>query len=534
MQEKAEGNAGRIRVRTAFISVHDKSGLLDFARFLSGRGVELYATGGTASFLREASVPVRKAEELTGFSELLSGKVKSLSPRLHACVLFDRSDSNETAQVEKEGTPPIDMVVVNFYPFQKVQEKTELGEALSLIDIGGPASLRAAAKNFRWVVPVPEPAAYEKVMDDMAPGEPSVSRALSLQLAARVYETTSSYDAMVRDYFSRQLKSESAGGALLPERLCLGLDRLWELRYGENPHQAASFYVSASGSGQGAPAGRQLQGKQLSFNNLLDLDAAVSACREFEPPACVIVKHRTPCGAALAADLHDAYRLARDCDPLSAFGGVIAVNRPVTGSAAEDMSELFLEMVAAPAFQQEALHVLSKKKNLRVMELPPECFARGSSPRLVIRSGPGGLLFQEEDTKAESVQEWTCVSERRPSQEELEGLFFLWKVVRHVVSNAIVIGKGDRTLGIGSGQTSRVDAVETALLKARRAGHDVRGAWLASDAFFPFRDSIDVAAATGITAVVEPGGSRRDEECVQAADERGLVLCFTGRRCFKH
>jgi phosphoribosylaminoimidazolecarboxamide formyltransferase/IMP cyclohydrolase len=534
VESTTERTVETITVRKAFVSVHDKSGLIEFAGFLTARGVELYATGGTAAFLREGSVPVRPADELTGFSELLSGKVKSLSPRLHGAILFDRSDAEEKGQVEREEIPSIDMVIVNFYPFHEVDADTTLRDALTKIDIGGPASLRAAAKNFRWVVPVPEPAAYERVMGEMSTGEPAVGVTLSRDLAARVYEITSSYDSMVNAYLSPQPRGEDPESSQFPRRLALRMDRLWELRYGENPHQAASFYVPSVPAEKERSLGRQLHGKKLSFNNLLDLDAAVGASREFQTPACVVVKHRTPCGVSTSDDLLEAFRLARDCDSLSAFGGVTAFNRPVTGPLAREMSGLFLELIAAPEFDNAALEILSKKKNLRLMELPEACFVREDVPRTVSRSGPGGLLVQEEDTKPDDPKEWNTVSEKRPTEEEHEGLLFLWKVVRHVVSNAIAIGKSGRTLGIGSGQTSRVDAVETALSKAGRAGHDVRGGWLASDAFFPFRDSIDVAARAGITAIVEPGGSRRDEECVRAANEHGLVLCFTGRRCFKH
>ncbi len=534
MGRTTEKSTGTITVRRAFVSVHDKSGLADFAGFLAESGVELYATEGTASYLREESIPVKPAEELTGFSELLSGKVKSLSPRLHGAILFDRSSAAEKGQVEREDIPSIDMVVVNFYPFHEVNAGTRVKEAVSKIDIGGPASLRAAAKNFRWVVPVPEPAAYERVMKEMSGEEPSVSVALSRALAARVYEITSSYDLMVNAYLADEPPGEEAESSQLPSRMTLSLNRLWMLRYGENPHQAASFYVPSGAADGAGSLGRQLHGKRLSFNNLLDLDAAVGACREFETPTCVVVKHRTPCGVSTSGDLLEAFQLARDCDSLSAFGGVTAFNRPVTAALAREMSGLFLELIAAPAFEDDALEILSKKKNLRLMGLPEACFARDEPPRLLLRSGPGGILVQDEDTRAEEPAEWKTVSERTPTEEELRGLFFLWKVVRHVVSNAIVIGKSGRTLGIGSGQTSRVDAVETALYKAKRAGHEVRGGWLASDAFFPFRDSIDVAARAGITAIVEPGGSRRDDECIRAANEHGLVLCFTGRRCFKH
>lgn len=550
MGERNEIAEERIAIRRAFISAHDKTGLARFACFLAERGIVLYATEGTASFLQRASVHARPASELTGFIELLSGKVKSLSPRLHAGILFSRAGSEERAQIENAGIVPIDMVIVNFYPFRDVTDATPLAEATKMIDIGGPAALRAAAKNFRWVVPVPEPASYDKVMGEMQKWEtstrarePSVSPQVSLELAARTFQITSDYERMIGDYLSRKLESApchlervpgvsgSFAGGLSPfaERICLSLRKLEDLRYGENPHQAASVYVGDEGLW-----GRQLQGKELSFNNLLDLDAAVSACREFEVPGCVIIKHRSPCGASRSDNLLDAYILARDCDPLSAFGGVVAVNRPVTEPVAAEMSKLFLELVVAPSYEPDARKVLSRKKNLRVMELTSDALAREGISRRLLRSGPGGVLLQEEDSGAESVSDWKLVSKRAATAEEREGLFFLWKVARHVVSNGIVIGRGDRTLGIGAGQTSRVDAVEVALMKARRAGHDARGAWLASDGFFPFRDSIDAAAKAGIRAIVEPGGSIRDEECIMAADEHDMVMYFTGRRCFKH
>jgi phosphoribosylaminoimidazolecarboxamide formyltransferase / IMP cyclohydrolase len=533
----------RIAIRRAFISTHEKTGLVSFARFLAERGIELCATEGTASFLRAASIPVRPANELTGFAELLSGKVKSLSPRLHAGILFSRGSCEERTQVENSGIVPIDMVIVNFYPFQDVTDTTPLPDATKMIDIGGPAALRAAAKNFRWVVPVPEPASYDRLMSEMlkwetstTAHEPSVGLWVSLELAARTFQITCGYETIIGDYLSRKLESVPGhfdrvpgGSGLFPERVCLSLRKLQDLRYGENPHQAASVYIGDDGLWA-----RQLQGKELSFNNLLDLDAAVSACREFEAPGCVIIKHRSPCGASQSDNVVDAYVAARDCDPLSAFGGVVAANRLVTETLAAELSRLFLELVAAPSYEPGALKVLSRKKNLRLMELTSGALARGGVPRRVLRSGPGGVLLQEEDSRAESVSDWRLVSKRAATAEEREGLFFLWKVVRHVVSNGIVIGKGDRTLGIGAGQTSRVDAVEVALMKARRAGHDARGAWLASDGFFPFRDSIDLAAEAGIGAIVEPGGSIRDEECILAADEHDVAMYFTGRRCFKH
>ena len=550
----------RVSVKRAFASVSDRTGLAEFARFLSERGVEVYATGGTAGFLKESGVPVRPAQELTGVAEMLSGKVKSLSPRLHAAILFDRAKPEEAAHMRDAGLPSIDMVVVNFYPFEKVRREDAPEEAVSLIDIGGPAAVRAAAKNFRWVVPVPEPALYRSVMDDVRRREPagaeagraadggtSVSRELSARLSARVFEITSSYDRLVATYLAE--KSAPAGTApdatagrpeSLPETIELSLGRALDLRYGENPHQKASFYLIREEEKVGPALGRQLQGKELSFNNLLDLDAAVSACREFGEPACVVIKHRNPSGVSVSRDALTAYRLARDCDALSAFGGVVAVNRQVTPDLAVEMSSLFLEVVAAPGFDEEAVRTFSKKKNLRLLELPLGLFSRPAAPRLLFRSGLVGLLAEEEDWQAEDVSDWKVVSGRPPTPGELAGLFFLWKVARHTVSNAIVIGGDDpgggglRTVGIGAGQTSRVDSVETALYKAKRSGHDVRGAWLASDAFFPFRDSIDAAARAGVTAIVEPGGSVRDEECVKAADEHGIALCFTGRRCFKH
>lgn len=537
----------------------DRTGLTHFAEFLAERGVEVYATGGTAAYLGESGVRVRPAQELTGVVEMLSGKVKSLSPRLHAAILFDRSKADEREQLEADRVPSVDMVVVNFYPFARVREQDPPAEAVSLIDVGGPAAVRAAAKNFAWVVPVPEPAAYGAVMEDvkareaarrLAAGEAAggvrVSRALSARLAARVFEVTSSYDRLVAAYLAGKSGEsgtgpEAVGGeGSLPEVLELRLRRERNLRYGENPHQKASFYVAAGEKDSAHGLGRQLQGKELSFNNLLDLDAAVSACREFDEPACVVIKHRNPSGVAVSQDLLTAYRLARDCDSLSAFGGVVAVNRSVTRDLAAEMSSLFLEVVAAPGFDAGAAEVLQKKKNLRLLELAPALLSRRPVPRLLLRSGLVGLLAEEEDWQAESVSDWKVVSGRAPSPEELAGLFFLWKVARHTISNAIVIGASDpagkwsRTVGVGAGQTSRVDSVETALYKARRSGHDVKGACLASDAFFPFRDSIDAAARAGITAVVEPGGSVRDSECIRAADEHDLTLCFTGRRCFKH
>jgi phosphoribosylaminoimidazolecarboxamide formyltransferase/IMP cyclohydrolase len=549
----------RVTVKRAFVSVSDRTGLVVFARFLAEKGVQLYATGGTASFLTEGGIPVTPAQELTGVVEMLSGKVKSLSPRLHAAILFDRSKPEEAAHIEAAGVLSIDMVVVNFYAFQNVGKEVPPAEAVALIDIGGPAAVRAAAKNFAWVVPVPDPGLYEAVMDDVAEGEKaggatskagcgvSVSRELSARLAARVFDITSSYDRLIADYLAER-SAQPAGATAgtpesqeqFPETLMLTFTRAQTLRYGENPHQRASFYVSPDEKRTGTALGRQLQGKGLSFNNLLDVDAAVSSCREFEEPACVVIKHRNPAGVSVSRDILTAYRHARDCDTLSAFGGVVAVNRTVTQELAAEMTDLFLEVVAAPGFDAGAVEAFSKKKNLRLLELPDDYFSKRRTPRLVLRSGLVGLLAEEDDWRPENPTDWKVVSRRVPTQPELAGLLFLWRVVRHTISNAIVIGgsgpggDGYRTVGIGAGQTSRVDAVETALYKAKRSSHEVQGSWLASDAFFPFRDSIDVAANAGVEAIVEPGGSVRDAECIRAADEHGALLCFTGRRCFKH
>ncbi|MFH0778817.1 MAG: bifunctional phosphoribosylaminoimidazolecarboxamide formyltransferase/IMP cyclohydrolase [Candidatus Eisenbacteria bacterium] len=541
--------AGTISVRRVFASVHDKTGLAEFGKFLTDRGIEIFATGGTASFLKENGIPVTKGEDLTGFGEILSGKVKSLSPRLHASILFDRASQTEAEQVRSQGLLPVDMVVVNFYPFERVPQDAPLAEALSMIDIGGPASLRAAAKNFRSVVPVPHPSVYGKVMEDIIAnsaidrtpdgsrfptgGPAAVSLSLSQELAIRVYETTASYDAAVSAGLGRRLGQEGRGVSV-PERLCLVYRKASGLRYGENPHQAAGFYLPLrGGTGEALPF-EQAQGKELSFNNLLDLAAAVCTCRELVAPGCVIIKHKTPCGVAETESPLAAFRLARDCDPLSAFGGIVAVNRELTEDVAREMSGIFLEAVAAPGFTAGAMAFLSKKKNLRLLRLPPEAFRKPETPGRQLRSGPGGLLLQEEDSHPETYGEWRVVSKTQPSDEQTRGLFFLWKVARHAVSNAVVVGRGDATLGIGCGQTSRVDAVHMAVYKAGRAQHDLRGALLASDGFFPFRDSVDAAAAAGIAAVVQPGGSIRDRECIEAADEHGMVMCLTGRRCFRH
>jgi len=384
------------------------------------------------------------------------------------------------------------------------------------------------------------------VMKDVSQADPSggekgtsVNLELSLKLAARTFEITSSYEDAIASYLGGLLECsrgqrvrERSASTGFPDAFSMTLSKTLSLRYGENPHQSAGLYSTSHGGD--SSYGRKLHGKELSFNNLLDLDAAACACRDLEGPSCVIVKHRSPCGASRCEDHLEAYRLARDCDPLSAFGGVIAVSRLLTQPVASDMAKLFLEVVGAPSFEPGAIEVLSEKKNIRIVELSPGSLEERKIPRILMRSGLGAILLQEEDSLAESPSDWQLVSKTCATADGRDELFFLWRVARHVLSNAIVIGRGNRTLGIGSGQTSRVDAVEVALLKARRAGHDTNGAWLASDGFFPFRDSIDLAAKAGIRGVVQPGGSIRDQECIRAVDEHGMSMYLTGRRCFKH
>ncbi len=507
----------------ALLSVSDKSGLLPFASGLAASGVELVSTGGTARVLREAGLSVMDVSELTGFPEMLDGRVKTLHPVVHGGLLARRDLPDHMAAIEAHGIGVIDLVVVNLYPFRETAARPDVDpqEVIENIDIGGPSMLRSAAKNFASVWVLVDPSDYARVLGIInAGGDDQTFRRL---LAEKVYAHTSAYDAAVAQWFARQ-RAEP-----FPDRYALAFAKKQTLRYGENPQQRAAFYVETDGKGLGALA--QRGGKELSFNNLLDLEGALLAIEPFgEQPACAIIKHTTPCGIATGKDALDAYRKALACDPVSAFGSVIACSVPVDIAAAEVISSLFVECIVAPKFAEEAIEILGRKKNLRVLEGK----AAWSVGAMDFKRVRGGLLVQDRAPAPSEPAQWRVVTSRQPTSSEQRDLIFAWKAVASVKSNAIVLVRDGATIGIGAGQMSRVDASFVAVHKATTSGHTTEGTALGSDAFFPFRDGIDQAAAAGVTAVVQPGGSVRDDEVITAANEHGIAMVFTGERLFRH
>jgi phosphoribosylaminoimidazolecarboxamide formyltransferase/IMP cyclohydrolase len=507
----------------ALLSVSDKTGLLDLARGLHERGWELISTGGTARALREANVPVRDVADVTQFPEMLDGRVKTLHPAVHGGLLARRDLPEHMAAIAEHGIAPIDLVVVNLYPFRQTASRAGVTpeEVIEQIDIGGPSMLRSAAKNFASVTTVVDPADYASVLAAIRANDDDLD--FRRRLAAKVFEHTAAYDAAIAAWFAGQRAER------FPERLCLPLERAQSLRYGENPGQSAAFYVERTGAGLAGLV--QKGGKELSFNNLLDLEGALLASEPFgDQPCCAIVKHTTPCGLAVGADALDAYRKALACDPVSAFGSVISFTVPVEEAAAEAVSGLFVECVVAPSFSAGALEILGRKKNLRVLEGT----ARWSRGALDYKRVRGGLLVQERPPASIDDSAWRVVSKRAPTEEERKDLLFAWRAVASVKSNAIVLARDGATIGIGAGQMSRVDAAFLAVHKATTTGHSTSGSSLGSDAFFPFRDGVDQAAEAGVRAIVQPGGSVRDEEVIAAADEHDIAMVFTGIRLFRH
>lgn len=515
--------------RLALLSVSDKRGIEDLARALLASGYELLSTGGTARALREALIATTEISAYTGTPELLDGRVKTLHPRIHAGLLALRSRPEHLEALRREGIRPIDLAVVNLYPFgEAARERPGLPpELVDQIDIGGVAILRAAAKNFAAVAAVCDPADYPALIAELQERAGEVSPETRRNLAAKVFQVTAAYDGAIAD----RLAASPGGEERLPPRLALSLPRLCRLRYGENPHQAAAFYAAGGGSGTTLARARLLQGKELSYNNLLDLESALTLVGELPAPAAAIIKHNNPCGAAAGSDLRESYLLARATDPVSAYGGVVGCHGPVDERTASAIASLFVEAVIAPAFAPEALAVFAKKKNLRILATGPFRFRPGG---LVLRSVSGGILVQEEDRLGWDRASARVVTRRSPTEEEWEGLAFAWIVCKHVRSNAIVLARGRATAGIGAGQMSRIDSAELAVRKAKQAKLKVAGTVLASDAFFPFPDVVELAAREGIAAIVQPGGSIRDEDSIRAADAAGLAMVFTGVRHFRH
>ena len=516
---------------TALLSVSNKEGLVPLAQGLLAAGYQLISSGGTAAALAAAGVPVTKVAEHTGAPEILGGRVKTLHPRIHGGILAKRSESSHQSDLADQGIAPIDVVVVNLYPFRETIARPDVSwdAAIENIDIGGPAMVRAAAKNHADVAVLTSPAQYPAFLEALGAG--AISSELRRQLALEAFSHTAEYDAAISQWLTTQLQAERA------DRFSLELPARQSLRYGENPHQSATWYAQP---GAGLGAGEQLQGKELSYNNILDLEAALATVREFgyggQPaggnafkPAAVVVKHTNPCGVATGSGSANALERALDADRLSAFGGIVAINGPVDGATAGHLTSLFLECVVAPSFDSEARELLSAKANLRLLELAPEAIERASRQQL--RSVLGGLLVQDLDDQPVDETAWQVVSKRQPSPEELADLAFCWRLVRHVRSNAITVARGGQSLGIGAGQMNRVGSAKIAL---ETAGEKARGAVLASDGFFPFDDTVRLAAQYGITAVIQPGGSVRDADSIAACDELGLAMVVTGRRHFLH
>ena len=516
-------------MQRALISVSDKTGIVDLARSLADAGVELVSTGGTARTLRDAGLVVRDVAELTEQPEVMGGRVKTLHPRIHGGLLARRDVPDDLAQLAAMGGVELDLLVVNLYPFRATIQTpgTTPEQAIEQIDIGGPAMLRAAAKNHAHVAVVVDPADYGRIAASITEaGEvPLADRAA---LAAKAFRHVADYDAVVAQYLTEQADEP------FPEQLTITLDKVQDLRYGENPHQGAAFYADGVGAGSGLAGARQLQGKELSYNNIADADAALAIAAEFgDEPAVAIVKHVNPCGVAVGSTVTEAWHRALAADPISAFGGIVAVTRPVDVELATALSELFLEVVLAPAFDPAALELLAAKQNLRLLEVPPPAApaAPGGSASRSASTVVGGMLLQQPDVHRLERTQLDIVTAAAPTDAQLDDLLFGWRVVKHVTSNAVVLAGGGSTLGIGAGQMNRVGAAKIAI---EAAGDRVRGSVLASDAFFPMPDSIELAADAGISAIIQPGGSRRDADVIAACDDAGIAMAFTGIRHFRH
>jgi phosphoribosylaminoimidazolecarboxamide formyltransferase/IMP cyclohydrolase len=518
-------------IRRALLSVTDKSGLVEFAKVLAGFAIELISTGGTARSLRDAGLAVKDISELTGFPEMLDGRVKTLHPLVHGGLLYIRRNADHEAAVAAHGIQPIDMVVVNLYAFEKTaaQLNVAFGHLIENIDIGGPSMVRSAAKNFEDVAIVTRVADYTALAEEMKASDGALSRATRWKLARQAFATTAAYDTAIANTLDRIAEAPAPASPAAPDdqsfpsTLRINMPLAQSLRYGENPHQRAALY--ADGSGLGIAGGHQLQGKELSFNNLVDLDACWELGQEFDETAVIIVKHTNPCGAATGATVLEAYQKALASDPVSAFGGVIGINREVDGAAAEEIAKLFVEAIAAPAFSAEARERFAVKKNLRLVEV------HAAPARPVVKNVSGGLLLQDADTGRVTESELKVVTWRPPTPVELRSLLFAWRVCKHVKSNAIVYARDGQTVGVGAGQMSRVDAARFGAMKAVLP---LQGCVAASDAFFPFPDGLETVAQAGATAVIQPGGSVRDDEVIAAADKLGLAMVFTGIRHFRH
>ncbi|MFQ0979354.1 bifunctional phosphoribosylaminoimidazolecarboxamide formyltransferase/IMP cyclohydrolase [Vibrio campbellii] len=524
-------------IRRALISVSDKTGIVEFAQALAERGVDILSTGGTARLLAEQGIAVTEVSDYTGFPEMMDGRVKTLHPKVHGGVLGRRGQDDGV--MEKHGINPIDMVVVNLYPFAETvaKEGCTLADAVENIDIGGPTMVRSAAKNHKDVTIVVNAHDYNRVIAEMDANDKSLTLETRFDLAIAAFEHTASYDGMIANYFGTMVPSygenkEGDEESKFPRTFNQQFEKKQDMRYGENSHQAAAFYVEANPQEASVSTARQIQGKALSYNNIADTDAALECVKEFNEPACVIVKHANPCGVALGKDILEAYNRAYQTDPTSAFGGIIAFNQELDAETATAIVERqFVEVIIAPSVSAEAIEVVAAKKNVRLLECG-EWTTKTTG--FDVKRVNGGLLVQDRDQGMVSLDDLKVVSKRQPTEEELKDALFCWKVAKYVKSNAIVYAKGDMTIGVGAGQMSRVYSAKIAGIKAADEGLEVAGSVMASDAFFPFRDGIDAAAEAGIKCVIQPGGSMRDDEVIAAADEHGMAMIFTGMRHFRH
>lgn len=516
----------KIRPKKALISVSNKEGIVSFARELSKMGIELISTGGTAKLLSENGLDIEEISEFTGFPEILGGRVKTLNPKVHAGILNKRENSTHKETMESLNLENIDMVVVNLYPFEETisSEDVSISEAVENIDIGGPTMIRSAAKNFKYVASVVDRSDYRNIAGELL-SSGGLSLDTRIDLARKAFTHTALYDSLISNYFNGLL------GVGFPDEFAIPVRKKQNLRYGENPHQKSSFYISAGSNCEtGISNAVQLHGKELSFNNIIDANAAIEIVKEFHSPACAVVKHTNPSGVALGNNITDAFMSALECDSVSAFGGIVAVNRVLDRATAAELTRIFLEVIIAPGFEADALEILKEKKNVRLMEVRGDLFKRFSE--FDVKKVTGGYLFQERDLKTfYDNSRLKSVTMRTPDESEYSDILFAWSVAKHVKSNAIVYVKDEKTIGIGAGQMSRVDSSRVA---AEKSNTSLEGAVMASDAFFPFRDSVDEAAERGVKAIVQPGGSVRDEEVIRAADENNIAMVFTGMRHFKH
>ena len=516
-----------IKIKRALLSVSDKTGLAEFAKELQSMGMEIISTGGTYSLLQNSGLSVMQVSEVTQFPEMMDGRVKTLHPNIHGAILARRDKKAHLQDLKKHNIIPIDMVVVNLYPFRETIQKdgVSLEEAVEQIDIGGPTLIRAAAKNFEWVVVVVNPTKYPLILTELEENDGQISLDTRQKLAVEAFQHTMEYDSYISDYLSKQFPVSSEK---FPSYLLFPFKKVQNLRYGENPHQDAAFYSELKISEPCVTNAQQIQGKELSFNNIYDLDAALELIKEFSEPAAAIIKHTNPCGFALGENICEAYKMAYATDPLSAYGSIVAFNREVSEAVASEIIKTFVEAVIAPDFEEVALEILKTKENLRLLKTLPLMPPQFSWDwKKVV----GGILVQERDLKELTESDLKFVSKIQPTPEQLDSLLFAWKVVKHIKSNAILLVKDKHTTGVGAGQMSRIDSVNIAI---KKAGESANGSVMASDAYFPFRDSIDTAAETGVIAIIEPGGSIRDQEVIDAANEHEIPLVFTGIRCFRH